>query len=441
VSGQSSPSGDQLGILEAARADHIALHAMPPEAKQVLAQQGIFTTTEPRPTAESFRAFHDGQNATRMLGRLAANTRTALRRVEGYEDARDNLGYRLAAIFGGVVALHGAGVHEIDPSDPCSTVVARSITFTLKEGTTERHANLLSRTLQTLLRIPQIEYPTTATTSRNERGLLTVTAQGHLSEYAPRVLGAAIEALIAEEDAASLNFAFPPDKRTVATWKEPHRLETFPRVIEDRLDVIADEQEAMEVTADYTGRPDLKPAVDREPLGTDPAAAIERWRKINNGLIHLLRGGSHLNQEQDPDKRFRLMIEKDVNLKRDPIDATEEWKGPERPHAPRIDERYADLRHDLGAKWKEHRTEAIVEALKAGIGIALGGIIGYAVELGADTVLALASRSVGPSKSKLKNWASDYKLWRDLQRGVSATSHKIDQLIARARAAEVATDN
>jgi hypothetical protein len=257
-----------------------------------------------------------------------------MQHVEGFEDAGDQLGSRLAEAFGGITAIHGEDVHVVNPHPGTGDgkVAAERMLFTLPN---ETQAWLLHHALQALLRTSRLEDSNTVSLRMQANGLYTVEARS-INEYMIRVIGSAVTQLVAEEDSRR-GFKLPPDKPSLLRWKQ--RGETFPTDIEERLVAIADAYRRLKLTGTYPGYDNLEPGRVEAPLGTEPAAALEGARMILNGLIWPLRGGSQFNQEQDPVIEARLLIEEDVDLRRDPTSLEDVMHGPPTPRTPRISER------------------------------------------------------------------------------------------------------
>jgi hypothetical protein len=326
----------------------------------------------------------------RALGRLATNACVALQDIEELQDAGKHMGSRLAEVFGAVTAIHADDIHLVDEKRDKGklvdgTITASKVTYSLPD---QSSAIVLAKVFQVLLRTPRLEDASTAVSFIDEQGRHKVEVT-KLNEFKIRVLGSAVSELIAQEDRRrEVSVNLPPYKRSLRLWK--NQGETFPPDIESRLVAVADAYTAMKphLTATYRDRDGLQPAIHDESLGTEPAAMFEGTRKLFNGLIHNIRGDSRKNQEQNPNKKKRLLIEEGVRLKRDPSDPNMPWHGPGNPRAIRFSEHVKEAIHEAIEKSHGRKAHAIATVLAKLGGVGFSTVFEIGLHFGPDIATA-----------------------------------------------------
>lgn len=376
------------------------IHKMPPEATAILEKYDILTTTEPRWPGD-FLEYQDRANTERVLGVLAANTRQLMQNVDGYRDAGDRLGFLLADTLSCVTSIHGEGVHVISPNPQTKdgTVSARRVDFVVDD---EPQALHLSRTLQPWLRTAKLDLNNSAVPRRNERGLWVVETD-NVDEYMVRVIGSTVTQLIAEADAKE-GFTLPPNKYALQHWIKLG--ETFPADKKARLQAIDSAYQIlkMRLTGTYDWPRQLRPAVNQYPLGTEPCATLEGLRKIFNGLIWELRGGSQFNQEQNPDKSARLLIEQGVDIRRDPVPIEELRFGPPTPRRARSSELILEKAVHMLDDSRRHPVQTTL------------GLLAKAAGAGVETAAAVTLKNTPGLTKAGKLFVKDYEDWKQQRR-------------------------
>jgi hypothetical protein len=147
---QYPPNPDLPNLIAEARAHGLLIHDMIefPGATELLAEWGLFTTTETRFPASLWEV-HKNNSTERQLGRLATNTMTALRRtgnstfIDALEDGR--LAPTLIDLFMATDVHSILGLHVEDPKHKKGelvngTVTADSITLTVDTIERQKHA-------------------------------------------------------------------------------------------------------------------------------------------------------------------------------------------------------------------------------------------------------------------------------------------------------------
>lgn len=426
-------TAEQLALLEQARLEQpeATIHQLPIPARHVLAVYGEYTTTHQR-MPEGFLRFLQHMDTVRMLGQLATNIREVMLAVDGYEDATDEMGTRLAAAFAPVTAIHGEGIDVIDPVIKDGEVVDGTITVEelVYSVPGEAAAIGLAKVLQALLRTDRLGRVLLATHGTDKQRGDVVKVRGRINEYDLRGVGAGVSALIAEEDARlEPPVVLPLDKQPLSFWEEEG--ETFPPHIKARLEATKAAYIALtaHLSASYPGRDDIRPAIiHHEPLGNEPAAAFEAARKLINGLGHFFRGGSHKNKEQNPNKADRLSIERGVELRRDPSDPTAKWHGPKPARSRTTAEKIQDYRQKTLQELRNNWLHTGIKLAIKGTSAALGSIAEVTVQ-----VTELLIDHTPHAKTYVKLLISDYHEWQRQKQKARQDSTRIDTAIAKLR--------
>jgi hypothetical protein len=173
----------------------------------------------------------------------------------------------------------------------------------------------------------------------------TVTVS-RLTEYDVRIIGSTLDQLMAEEDRAN-GVILPLGKLSLQGWTVLGI--TVPAYIKERLEAADAAYQSLKpqlVSAvsdsTYPEHPGMLPDIDPNLLGTDITPTWQAVRNFFNALIKSERGGSHLNQPQDPDISRRRSIERGVELRRDPAIPAQTLAGPMPTRAPRKSETAID---------------------------------------------------------------------------------------------------
>jgi hypothetical protein len=303
-------------MIETVRTRGGLIHDLPPIATRELAvNYGLYTTTEQRDPG-NFLEFHRTLERERAFETIARNVGSILGKTELYQEAvhEGALGRNLIDAFGSICKIECKDVHlvqsDVVAKEQQGIVTASKTLLTVPSGV---HAEKVSVAIQALLSTGSLEtfYPVTTETKENGTAIVTV---GMLDEHAARSLSRSVEAVVAQEDKKH-GVTLPPDKRTYQDWTQ--RGETFPPAVDQRLRQAAAAYKQLEIAGTYRDRPYLKPRPKPRIIGNDAAPFFEGIRDVLNGLIHHVRGGSHLNLEQHPYKIARPLVEAGIDLRRD----------------------------------------------------------------------------------------------------------------------------
>lgn len=362
-------------------AEPIAIHDLDADLTRRLAEDyGIHTVREPRDPG-SLEECSKQLRIEEELGRLATNTHVSMASTPGFENAGNDMGPKLARAFNAVTGIHADGVHHTKAENGKVRVAARRMTFAVAG---EEEALSLNLVLQTLLRTHALDevHPTYMPLMPQGSRYHEVVVH-NMNEHIARVLDTAVGELVARSDYERYRHAvLPPDKRSLEYYKS--HAETFPGVLEARLQAADDAYQRLRLSATYDGRPGMKPVKDPNLLATDPAPAFQGMRNIFNPLIWELRGDSTHNEEQDPNKNARLLIEQGVDIRRDPATPADIADGPGRSRAAtRAERSYDDVIRALEyADRHKIQTSAKLAAKAVGAGIeSLAGLGVWAASL------------------------------------------------------------
>jgi hypothetical protein len=316
--------------------------------QDILAKANIFTTSVGVHDADhplSRRSYLEKRGYKKELEKIAKNVTRFMQNKPGFEDAaktdefgHNTLGSKLAKVFGAVTAIEGYNLHVIDKKEvdgkvADGTVVAERMIFTVS---TADEARGLTIALQELLTTSNgdscMVLPVTPTTKQEATGELFGVEVYGLDEHMARGLSRAVEALLIPEDRRNYGTELPHIKRSLKVWKEEG--ETFHPKVEQRLEKADQAYKLLNLTVTDKDKPhgirsvDTNKQPDYHLLGTDAAPMLQGLRDIFNEAVIPLRGGSHRNPEQNPNKKARLRIEEDVDLKRDPAKPDDVKLGP-----------------------------------------------------------------------------------------------------------------
>lgn len=306
------------------------IHDLPPIATQILADRyGLYTTVETRDPGNLLECRQELERE-RAYDTIAKRAEGILSHTDVYRQAAEEgtLGNCLTAVFSSVTRIDCDTVSlrhaELVDNTQKGIVTANRTCLTVPSvGDAER----LSIALQGLLATSSSKafYPV-VTAGINGAMPARVTIH-NLDEHAARSLSRSVEAVVAQQDKAH-GVVLPLTKRTYAGWRMAG--ETFPPAIDRRLQNAVRAYQLLEASAEYEGRPDLKPRPKPRIIGHDSAAFFERIRDVFNGLIHDpdVRGGSHHNLEQHPVKSMRPVVETGIDLRRDKAKPEDVIHGP-----------------------------------------------------------------------------------------------------------------
>jgi hypothetical protein len=329
-------------MIDAVRAKDALIHNLPPAATQELASRyGIYTATETRDPG-TFIEFQRTWERERSFAEIASKVGTLLSGTEQYRDAvhQGMLGERLVAAFGSITRIECDDVYlaksDQIPQDQQGIVKAAETRLFVPDA---EQADNVSVAMQGLLSTGSVESFYPVTTEKEPDGSRFIVKVENLDEHAARSLSRSVEAVVAQED-GERGVTLPPSKRTHETWKENGV--TFPPAVEQRLLKAREDYERLELAATYRGYTNLTPRPKPHIIGTDAAAFFEGIRDIFNGLIHPVRGGSHLNLEQHPIKSARPLVEAGVDLRRDKATLQQVELGPLSSRPARLAEKGAD---------------------------------------------------------------------------------------------------
>lgn len=400
-------------------------------ASDTLPEDRRIITTEEAQTPPGFWEFHRQAKTAGALGVLATNAVMALSDVEGFEGIEGEdieqrmlrLTPKLLRTFGAITAFKTKEVDLKDKKIKNNEVVDGRVVFgvTKFKVNTHEEARHLSGVLGAWLTPEHAENAHSVYMNQNEDGSWTVEAH-RIDEYNVRVTESALGELMARWLKKTTKTKFPKQKRALKHWKEED-YETFNPTAEELLNGIDQDYQDLipsileaEYAAEYSN---AQPVIDAEPLGTTPAAIFEALRKVSNGLTRKMRNGH--NQEQNPNKRQRLQIERHVNLKRDAPNPTTLAFGPADVHEANIREVAAESARERLEEVKQHPVRESAKTLAK-----LGA---KAVGLGIESLADLALSASPWTKNKSLNLFKNYRAWRQQKKAAAAVGPRIDAAI------------
>jgi len=261
-------------------------------------------------------------------------------------------------------------------------------------------------------------------------------------EYILRQSGNACNTIrIREEENREENDAKSPiyastEKKTLAYF-DTQTNETFHPDDRKEQEELNTEYQALPLTITYQNEPGTVITVGI-PINDDsgrpenlPIGDLPMFARARNGLRDIIvqnRGSNKHNQEQNPNKNERLLIEENVDLTRDPITEEESKHGPGSARAYHYSEKKRkEIVDVLDKKRKNWAVTTIKTAAKLpGLGIE------SLVELGVDVAV--------DATGKGKTIRDDLKERKRRMNAVVASVIKIDEEIARMEASLAATD-
>lgn len=353
---------DLPSIIEATRAKGGLIHDLPSTATIALAERhSLYTTTEER-NPGSFDEFRRVWERERAYANIAANVGSILGRTRQYQEAIHEgvLGEQLIAAFSSIARIECDDIHLADSdrvTEEQKGIVTASVTRLTVPSAYDAHNAGVA--IQGMLSTGSLEafYPISVyTEGGNSPGVVEI---GLLDEHAARSLSRSVEAVMAQQD-KHRGVTLPPNKRSYADWKK--RGETFPPFIDRRLGKAAIDYSSLELGGIYRNRPDLTPRPKPRIIGNDAAAFFEGVRDIFNGLIHDIRGGSHLNLEQHPIESARPLVERGIDLRRDKATLADVEDGPITGRAATITEKGIDEGREILEDARQHPLRTITRS-------------------------------------------------------------------------------
>lgn len=466
------PADDILQKVVDARAQGALIHDFqdPEEYPGVipwLASHDIRTTTEPRPAGSIWEHWGKDQRqqraTARQIGNLMLNAEAHLEAAdhpvinEAMKEGR--LGTLLMGLLLKTDLLRVDGLHVADLKRDKQgravdgTVTAESVTFGVE--TTQEQA-LLSTFFQAWCQKGAITpKPRTKKAKRpkkqeepdklhiitpgidEETGKPTV-AVSNMNEFTIRVVEDIMVRTVAAEEEARWGSRLPEQRLPASLWKEgceingqPFYPETIHPKVEERIDAVNTHynqwRQRMPVV---TYRADLhsiltpnspESVLDGRPevLGTSVSGAFEQVRKVVNSVSGPLRGSNQFNQPQHPNKKKRLLVEENVDIRRDPTGTGQ--PGPAVPRALKARERAGQKTRDILAEQKSRP----IEAGGKGIATVLG--------IGAEVTLEAGGKLLPMVKDRGVRVRDELKARRQQNQAALESGKKIDALIAETR--------
>lgn len=353
------PSEEVLEALAHVRENELGVHALtgnlrPKGATEILAsfEDGtsedllIFTDAETPDPGEYDRSYKVRRKTERELDTLRDNAKKSLENVDEFKNAAraGRLGAMLLRTFGAVEEIQFKDAHIADPV----VRTMKSVKVRTKEGkregkkvavdgvstvgkteftvNTEEDARLLHGALRALSRTDRIHDAHDVSLPVRTREGRWIIGLSNLDEYDNRMMETAVARIVAEEDAANglIGTTLPGRKMTPSSARK--RGITYHPEIQKRIDTAQQQYDTLrgnirtptyrENMPDYE---DTRDAMARKPevLVKSPTAVFEFIRKHMNANMKRIRGDGSQNQEQHPDNEQRLLIEKDVRLRRE----------------------------------------------------------------------------------------------------------------------------
>jgi hypothetical protein len=411
---------NDIEVLQLASGLGQPIHNMAPAATALLAERGIFTTTEPREPGGLIEHIGELRNR-RALGQIATQATTMFSAIPKYAESayEGRLGSRLAGVFGQITAISAEDVHLEDPvEDKDGEIVDGIVTASLMGFSvpTQEAAGDLASALRGLMRSHRPEDNFTVDTFEgedDEAHWVTITG---INEHHVRSLGRTVGALLTIEDRAE-GFELPSGKHPLATWQENG--ETFPPIYLDRLEAAeaAYHELKPQLSATYRGHDELKPSIHDHLVGTDAAAAFQGMREIMNGLIWHIRGGSHKNLEQHPLPEARLMAEDGVILKRDPVRLEDVRGGPPTSRTLKLKEQAVNKAKNWAQYFHREPYHAVLDLFSTGLNGLVDAAV-YLAHLAPNTYYAW------------HRFQSDRQSWHDQKQAVANSHQRVHSQIA-----------
>jgi len=380
ANGQYETAAATLAALDAVREAGGLIHDLPGYATHFLATEYNTHTTEMPEYPGTYREYSKAQRIHSALGQQALNGELALTNVPGYKDANregeEGVAYRAASALLRISTVEGHDV-RVDSSEASGdkVVIGRTI-FTVA---TEKDAKLINGLFQSWSR-PEDGFKGVHTvfTDKKEDESYTVIVYD-LNEYTIRNMGSALDQMVAERDYAEFGVALPDNKRTLKTWEQEGH--TFPPEYRKRLEErnLAYQLLKVKVDGTYVGEPNMQPDKRDDLLGTDAAPVFQAMRDIVRPMIEKIRSGTHLNEEQDPDKSARTLIERGIDKRRDPGEPNAVKQGPLSPRVPHLKERIIETQTAVTAHAKKHPVRTTIKlatkAVWAGVDLLADGLV------------------------------------------------------------------
>lgn len=413
---------EQMRILE-----EWSIHDMPPEVKQWLAEEHqIYTTTEPRDPG-SLREFLKQRETERQLERLRDNAIAALNNYPVFKNEK-YLGRRLKSIFSEVTDVDITGINydfdkpskKYDKPPVAGTARADKIIYTVA---TKDAAELLHYTFKALLKTTSgQEFPVLIPEEKDGQYIVTIC---NMTEYTNRVLGNAIDQIVAQEDFDETNTILPKNKTSLKNWKQAG--ETFHPDVEDRLQEQNNVYQTLGSQRDKNFRTeDVKK--DLNLLGSDTAAIFQVVRDAFRPIIHKYRGGDHFNKEQHPDKEKRLWIENGVDLIRPSAKSQKDVK-----EGPKAASALSGSQH-----LRAHAETTLRQAMKDKAEAITTGII-KGVSGGVESLIEFGLRRTRSVLRGTEKMNADTEKWEEQKEKVIESRKKIAKLLMELLSEEEST--
>jgi len=467
------PSDDILQKVVDARAQGALIHDFqdPEEYPGVipwLASHGIQTTGERRDPGsiwEYWSKEQRGQRATaRQIGNLMLNAQTDLEAADHPKISEAMKEERLGTLLMGLLLktdlLRVDGLHVVDlkrdkrGQTVDGTVTAESVTFGVE--TIEEQA-LLSAFLQAwcrkgaLPRKPAKAKKPKKSKKQEEPDKLHIILPGfdketgkptvsvsNMNEYTVRVVEDIMVRTVAAEEEARYGARLPEQRLPASMWKKGWKMggqtfhpETIHPKVDERIEAVNTQYKGWRKWMPHiTYRKGLqKDVIPRSPvsmlegrpeaLGTSVSGAFEQLRKVMNSIGGPLRGSNQFNQPQHPNKKKRLLVEVDSDIRRDATGFDQ--PGPAIPRALKARERAGQKTRDILAEKKSRPVEAVVKGAATVLGI--GAEVG--LEAGGKLLPMVKDRGV-----RIKD---ELQARRQQKQDALEGGKKIDKLVAETR--------
>lgn len=446
--------------LAAARDAGRSFHEMGPEATAAAAAYGYYTTAVDMPRWPGlFPAFVESRNLARVRELLADRATTIFAQTDIFREAAltGRLGRELADTFGAVTHIHGARIRQV-PAKPKKVsgsvidtkFVADYMDFTVP---TAEARTRLAVALQGLQADPDRPFRPVISPPTTENGPFIERAE-NISEYDTRLFNTIIDALLTREERAKATLAPQADEeqqvrgvvmpeqkwplKTLETPQPPAKpgIETFEPVHRKRLLALEASYERLvpnlsatyeydngsgEPQPDYLGR---VLATKRGVDVSDRAAALTGMRRIFNGLIWHVYGGSQFNQEQDPDELARLPIERGIYLKRPHVTFEDVLHGPPAARAFSSADKARLKLNEILADANQHKVRATARII--------GLLLSVPLSMGTSAIIGMAGPGVARAPLLLesgRHLPGDYRAYRRQKIAAAAADAAIDRLI------------
>jgi len=281
----------------------IPIHKMSKEVRAVLAENGIYTTTEARDPG-NIVDFISARRVSRQFDMIEKALHETMEGIVGLDS--EKLGQELFDTFQAITRVDAEHVHTKN-----NMAVAGKMIFTVPS---KEDARRLSIVCQRLLNAKQDErVKQMVFTNKEENGTYAVEVTD-LTEHDARAFSRDIEIAWRGYLRKEHGWEMPPQNR-LSKWA--NQGETFPPYVKYPLEAEHKKYRAMEATATYDDPKctNQEPKKKDEPSTLD-SAALQRMRDIIGILVDTYGRGEHNNPEQDPKLAGRLHVERNTNLYR-----------------------------------------------------------------------------------------------------------------------------